>query len=229
MKNRFLQLDTRHRSVSVDGQTTVLQERSWQVLMLLQSQAPEVVSRADLINTLWQSNPLTGEKGLNQAIWAIRAALGDDAKDPSYVRTLPRVGYQWIHTDRMPIESGASKFENSSFAKAAGVAMLFLIPVFVAYMQTSAPGMAIEPTTNLSTRVATKAYLVDQDIHVKFESGCLGILKNDSNLAIGSPVLSSDGAKVAVTVRKENSCRLMTIDVSNGERQEFGACPSDVI
>lgn len=74
--------------------------------------------------------------------------------------------------------------------------------------------------------VATKAYLVDRDIHVKFADGCLGILKNASDAEIGAPVLSSDGTEVAVTLRESGSCRLVTIGVADGERRDFENCPT---
>jgi Transcriptional regulatory protein, C terminal len=36
------------------------------------------------------------EHSLNAAVKRLRAALGDDAREPRYIETLPRRGYRWI-------------------------------------------------------------------------------------------------------------------------------------
>lgn len=224
-----MHLDARRRRVTVAGRSTVLQEKTWQVLSILRARAPEVVSRRDLIGHLWQGNYLTGEKGLNQAVWAIRAALCDDARDPRFIRTVPRVGYQWIHAGHSRGETRAARPMRSVISKAAGIAALFVIPTVATSILIGVPDIHVEATKTATERVATKAYLVDRDIHVEFADGCLGILKNDSYLKIGTPVLSADGAEIAVTLSEAGNCRLVTIDVANGQRQDFGSCPSDVI
>jgi DNA-binding winged helix-turn-helix (wHTH) protein len=40
---------------------------------------------------------------LNAAVKRLRAALGDDARMPQYIETLPRLGYRWIN-DAVPLE-----------------------------------------------------------------------------------------------------------------------------
>ena len=229
MNRETVQFNSRTRSVTVGDRSIALQEKSWQVISLLSARAPEIVSRADIIDEIWRGNFLTVEKGLNQAIWSIRAALGDDTKDTRFVRTIPRVGYQWIHVDCTENDKIRSTSARQFLAKAAGVAVLLVIPSLAAYTLKSTPDIGVEPPTQEPGRVATKAYRVGRDIHVEFASGCLGILKNGNNMEIGEPVLSANGTRVAVAMRKQNSCRLVTIDVTNGKRQDFGACPSEVI
>ena len=76
MRRLKVKLNNRLRAVTWGGQTTVLQEKSWQVLSILIAGECEIVTRKHIIDTVWQGNYLTGEKGLNQAVWAIRTAPG---------------------------------------------------------------------------------------------------------------------------------------------------------
>ena len=115
------------------------------------------------------------------------------------------------------------------FLQAAGVAAL----VLVATTGVGINGTGLDKDTASQAaqpqRVATRAYRVDRDIHVEFAGGSLGILKNASKVDIGKPVLSADGGLIAVAIHENHVCRLVTIDVRNGERQDFGACPAEVI
>jgi DNA-binding winged helix-turn-helix (wHTH) protein len=74
-----------------------LQEQPFQVLQLLLARAGEVVTREELRNRLWpQGTFVDYEHSLNAAVKRLRAVLGDDAKSPRYIETLPRRGYRWI-------------------------------------------------------------------------------------------------------------------------------------
>ena len=220
MHTRRIELNAAHRTVTVDGRSTVLQEQTWRVLELLVSRAPTVVTRDAIIDAVWRGNFLTGDKGLNQAVWALRSALGDSAREPVFIRTVPRCGYQWIHAEAAT-ETPACRTRH----RAAALAGLVLAGSTLAYLTGGTP-----PTDNdagtTAGMVATRAYLVDRDIHVEFDTGCLGILKNRGHTKLGTPVLSADGSQVAVAVHDEASCRLMTIELADGRRHDFGECPT---
>ena len=97
MNRVSVQIDSRRRSVTLGGRTTVLQEKSWQVLTMLLQRAPAVISRKDIVREVWQGSFRTGEKGLNQAVWAIRAALGEEPKAEVY----PHPAACWVSMDRL--------------------------------------------------------------------------------------------------------------------------------
>ena len=80
------------------GNTRVrLQKQPFQVLQLLLARAGEVVTREELRDRLWpQGTFVDYEHSLNAAVKRLRAVLGDDAKSPRYIETLPRLGYRWI-------------------------------------------------------------------------------------------------------------------------------------
>ncbi len=210
--------DAASRSVTVAGSTTALQEKSWQVMELLREKAPNTVARAEIIDVVWHGNLYVGEKGLNQAIWAIRSALKDDSKRPKYIRTVPRLGYAWIaaEPDARPRNRARPVWLSGSLA--AGLVALLTIST-------------LNSQTTMFEAVdsaATNAYLVGRDIHVEFENGALGILKNANSAKIGEPVLSEDGAEIAITVSEADGCRMVTVNLTNGERQDFSTCPPGV-
>lgn len=74
-----------------------LQAQPAQVLALLLKRADQVVTRAELKEAVWGSETYVDfDKGLNFCIAQVRAALGDSADAPLYIRTIPKQGYQFI-------------------------------------------------------------------------------------------------------------------------------------
>jgi TolB-like protein/DNA-binding winged helix-turn-helix (wHTH) protein len=65
------------------------------VLLSLAQHAPRVVTREQFIAEVWNGRAVTDEV-LSRAISLLRAELGDDAQDPRFIRTVPRVGYTLI-------------------------------------------------------------------------------------------------------------------------------------
>jgi DNA-binding winged helix-turn-helix (wHTH) protein/TolB-like protein len=81
-----------------------LQAQPAQVLGVLISQAGEVVTRETLREAVWGSGTVVDfERGLNFCIAQIRAALGDSADSPRFIRTVPKRGYQFI----APVETNS--------------------------------------------------------------------------------------------------------------------------
>jgi DNA-binding winged helix-turn-helix (wHTH) protein len=74
-----------------------LQEQPFQILQLLLDRPGAVITRDELRDRLWPNGTFVDfEHSLNAAVKRLRAALGDDARDPRYIETLPRRGYRWI-------------------------------------------------------------------------------------------------------------------------------------
>ncbi len=64
------------------------------VLVCLGRHAPGVVTKERLLEEVWSDSPFVGDDVISHAIWELRKALGDPARDPAYIRTVPRKGYQ---------------------------------------------------------------------------------------------------------------------------------------
>jgi DNA-binding winged helix-turn-helix (wHTH) protein len=83
----------------IKGNTRVrLQEQPFQIMRLLLARPGALVTRDEIRNRLWPDGTFVDfEHSLNAAVKRLRAALGDDAKAPQYIETLPRRGYRWIN------------------------------------------------------------------------------------------------------------------------------------
>ena len=72
-----------------------LEPRVMDVLVQLAERAGEVVSKEELVARVWEGRYVTDDV-LAVTIYALRKALGDDARHPRYVETVSRRGYRWI-------------------------------------------------------------------------------------------------------------------------------------
>ena len=72
-----------------------LEPKVMEVLVCLASRAGEVVSKEVLIQTIWSDRFVTDEV-ITTTIWELRKALGDDARNPRFIQTVPRNGYRLI-------------------------------------------------------------------------------------------------------------------------------------
>lgn len=82
-----------------------LQEQSFRVLNALLQHPGELVTREDLIKTLWSDGTVVDfDHGLNAAVTRLRQVLMDSADSPKFVETVPGKGYRFIAS----IENGVS-------------------------------------------------------------------------------------------------------------------------
>ena len=89
--------ETTTRELRRDGEIVKLQSQPAQVLAVLIEHAGEIVTRDALRAAIWGDDTFVDfDKGLNFAIAQVRTALGDSADAPTYVRTFPKRGYQFI-------------------------------------------------------------------------------------------------------------------------------------
>lgn len=81
--------------VERDGKRRHLRPKSMDVLALLAARPSMTVTRECLVQRVWGGS-LVDEASLAKCIAEIRAALGDDAREPRYIETVPRRGYRLI-------------------------------------------------------------------------------------------------------------------------------------
>jgi DNA-binding winged helix-turn-helix (wHTH) protein/TolB-like protein len=72
-----------------------LEPRAMDLLVFLSHHPDDVLSHETLIDGVW-AEQFVGEGVLRQTIAALRDALGDDAKDPTFIETIPKRGYRLI-------------------------------------------------------------------------------------------------------------------------------------
>jgi transcriptional activator of cad operon len=83
--------------ISRDGETARLEVRTMRLLLCLAEHAGEVVSIDDLLNQVW-SGVNVAPDSVYQAVASLRRLLGDDPKQPTYIATVPRLGYRMVAT-----------------------------------------------------------------------------------------------------------------------------------
>jgi DNA-binding winged helix-turn-helix (wHTH) protein/TolB-like protein len=123
-----------------EGALVRLAAQPAQVLGCLIGRSGQVVTREELCAAIWGAETFVDfERGLNFCIAQVRSALGDDATTPTFIRTVPKRGYQFI----APVEvvktaegevvrtAGERKF-GLRVAVLAGAAALVVIAAFCA-------------------------------------------------------------------------------------------------
>jgi DNA-binding winged helix-turn-helix (wHTH) protein/tetratricopeptide (TPR) repeat protein len=89
------ELDPHERRLLVHGQAVTLTPKVFDTLVLLVERAGHVVSKDELMATLWPRG-FVHESNLTKHIWLIRRALGDDGGESRCIETVPKLGYRFI-------------------------------------------------------------------------------------------------------------------------------------
>lgn len=111
-----------------------LDNKSMQVLLFLIEHAGNKVSKEQIIAHVWKES-VVNEEILAVAISKIRKALGDNARKPTYIKTLPNFGYCLIANVRIldnstPLENAPSvkvDFKRNNHRYFVIAAVLFLV------------------------------------------------------------------------------------------------------
>src|ERR1700683_2296369 len=77
--------------ISREGETVRVEARTMRLLLCLAEHAGQVVSIDDLLAQVWTGVIVTPDSGY-PAIRSLLRLLGDDAKQPAYIATVPRLG-----------------------------------------------------------------------------------------------------------------------------------------
>ncbi len=88
-----------------------VEPRVMDVLVALAGRRGEAVSKEELIREVWDGRFVSDEV-LTVAIFELRKALGDSARQPRFVETIPRRGYRWIPS----VETGHGSTEPAARA-----------------------------------------------------------------------------------------------------------------
>jgi TolB-like protein/DNA-binding winged helix-turn-helix (wHTH) protein len=91
-----------------------LEARTLRLLLCLAESPGEVVSIETLLDQVWSGVVVTPDS-VYQAVAALRRLLGDDAKQPAYIVTVPRLGYRLV----APVESRVDALAGARPARAS--------------------------------------------------------------------------------------------------------------
>ena len=80
------------------GREQPLIPRYFDLLIFLIERRHEAVHRRDIFDNVWK-DVLVSDSALSQAIRTIRRTLGDDSREPRFIRTVSRHGYRFVFAE----------------------------------------------------------------------------------------------------------------------------------
>ena len=81
--------------------------RYFDLLLLLIERRREAVHRREIFDRVW-ADAVVSDSALSQAVRTIRRTLGDDSREPRFIRTVSRHGYRFVFPDVIEEEADAS-------------------------------------------------------------------------------------------------------------------------
>lgn len=102
--NNFIDKKFSFEEVVVDAQANLIirngkekrvEPKIIALLCLFARNARQVVSRQQIVDEIWPK-VVVGEESITRAIYTLRNALGDDAKQPRFIETISKKGYRFL-------------------------------------------------------------------------------------------------------------------------------------
>jgi serine/threonine-protein kinase len=81
--------------ISRDGDTRHLEPRTMDLLVLLAHNARRVVSKDEIVASVWQGR-IIADSSLTRVVADARRVLDDDASEPRFIETIPKRGYRLV-------------------------------------------------------------------------------------------------------------------------------------
>src|SRR5688572_14719981 len=110
-------LSPRRRILVRNGRELPLIPRYFDLLVFLIERRTEAVHRREIFDRIW-SDVVVSDSALSQAIRTIRRVLGDDSREPIFVRTVSRHGYRFVFSD-VTEEDDEAEWHGANAAPAA--------------------------------------------------------------------------------------------------------------
>ena len=91
----FLLERTQQRVLRSDGTPVALTPRLFSALLVFVERSGELLDKGSIMDTVWPGL-VVEENNLNQVVWGLRRALGDDAHGSRFIETVPRRGFRFV-------------------------------------------------------------------------------------------------------------------------------------
>lgn len=137
-------IDPELNKISTSEKSVTVEPRAMRTLCYLHKRRGHPVSRDELLDKVWGKQALT-DHAISVVIVSLRQALGDDAQNPKYLKTIRKKGYCLdeavdVEEARLPVDLGASTHDlrKTSIGIAAVSAALFIfLLLYVAFPKSS--------------------------------------------------------------------------------------------
>jgi DNA-binding winged helix-turn-helix (wHTH) protein len=125
-------LDRDRRLLSRAGEPVPLARKAFDFLEVLVTERPRALSKEQIRDRVWPRT-VVSESTVNGLLGELRAALGDDAREPRYIRTVHGFGYAFVAEASEEVEASPSSASSAAITPARLTARLLwedrLIPL----------------------------------------------------------------------------------------------------
>lgn len=112
-------LSPRRRTLVRSGRELPLIPRYFDLLVFLVEHRHEAVERRHIFEHVW-SEVIVCDSALSQAVRTLRRTLEDDSREPRFIRTVARHGYQFIYPEVLVDEENGGPTADATAGAAAG-------------------------------------------------------------------------------------------------------------
>jgi DNA-binding winged helix-turn-helix (wHTH) protein/tetratricopeptide (TPR) repeat protein len=244
-------LEGRERRLRKGAASIALQPKVFDMLLLLVENAGHVLTKDDLMASLWGDTAVE-EGNLAKNVWLIRRALGEAEGENRYIETVPKAGYRFVApvrtiSDPLPAELPAATTDSAPgparapepararprrrrgwLAAAGGV--LLALAAFVGWMENKSRRIASTagaPPPAMAARRSV-AVLGFQDLSGRPESGWLSTAVSEmlsAEIAAGEQLRLVPAENVArlTKFRRPDVAGTLSRDTLAGLRSSLGA------
>jgi len=89
------ELDEENLTLTRDGQRVPLEPKALSVLLLMVRSPGKLLKKDAILAAVWK-NTIVEESSLSRAVTLLRKQLGDDPRNPTFIETVPTLGYRFI-------------------------------------------------------------------------------------------------------------------------------------
>jgi len=142
-----------HNKIISEGEVIRLEPKIMQVLEHLIIHKGEVLSREQIIQSLWPEQ-VVGHEVITRAIFELRKYFRDDPKHPSFIETIPRKGYCFVHeyevNEPLP-EQAAKRAKPPKLLATMSIAVCITVWLMLNFAQFTPEEVANDTTTDIET------------------------------------------------------------------------------
>lgn len=210
-----------------------------QVLELLISRAPSLVSRETFLDEVWKDK-FVNEGALSRSIAELRKLLGDSAAQAKYIKTFPKKGYQFV-----AIAETDSDKKTKNYKKIAAGLVLMALLVFIIWPKQESVLNRLQTMVAGAQRVTFQPGMEQQSVlsddgeqiaYVSFDNAFSEVVVSNltdtnqsrrislSGFNLASPDFIEEQQSIILTAEQGGACQLTQYDLKTQHFEALADC-----